>query len=94
MRALYRSLKESAQHKYYEPSDWQFARLTLHFVDDLLKQDKKSSMMLQTVNQMLTSLLLTEGERRRVRLEVERTQPTQLASVTTIADMYKKQLTN
>lgn len=69
---IYNSLKDSGQSKYYEPSDWQFARYTMHFVDQIVKTSKPSAMMLATINQMLSSLLMTEGDRRRVRIEVER----------------------
>lgn len=69
---LYQAMRDSAQSKYYEPSDWQYARMTLHFVDKLLWAEKPSAMMLASVNSMLTTLLLTEGDRRRVRMEVER----------------------
>ncbi|MEO6733765.1 MAG: hypothetical protein ABIN01_21255, partial [Ferruginibacter sp.] len=34
---FYESLTESAQARFYEPSDWQFARFTLHFADQLVK---------------------------------------------------------
>lgn len=71
---LYRSLNESAQKKYYEPSDWAHARFTLHFADKLLKSSRPSAQMLVAVNQSLSLLLMTEGDRRRVQLEVERTQ--------------------
>jgi len=70
---LYNSMKISAQSDYYEPTDWQFARLTLSVLNDYLKDSGPiSAMKLSAVNQMLTSLLLTEGDRRRVRIEVER----------------------
>lgn len=72
--SLFNSMKHSAQAKFYEPSDWEYARMTLHFVDKLLWAEKPSAMMLASVNTMLVPLLLTEGERRRVRLEVERNQ--------------------
>jgi len=71
---LYRSLSESAQSQFYEPSDWQYARFALHFANRLLKSPKPSGQMLASVNQMLTDLLVSEGSRRRVRLEVERNQ--------------------
>lgn len=91
---LYESLKESAQKQFYEPSDWQFARLTLHFVDKLVKRENPSAQMLASVNQMLTALLMTEGDRRRVRLEVERRQsnPDGDAQVLTMADLFKQRL--
>lgn len=74
VRDLYRSLTESAQNKYYEPSDWQYARLALHFADQLLKSERPNGQLLTTVNQMLNGLLVSEGDRRRVQLEIERNQ--------------------
>lgn len=74
---LYNSIKESAAVKFYEPTDWQFARLTLFALNQELIASRNhgnpmGAMKLTAINQMLSSLLLTEGERRRVRLEVER----------------------
>lgn len=72
IRAYWESLTESAQAQYYEPSDWQHARLTLYVLNDMLISGKIGSMKLAEVNKMLSALLVTEGDRRRVRLEVER----------------------
>lgn len=72
IRDFYESLKESAQAQYYEPSDWQFARFTMHFANKLVCSGKPSSQMLAAVNAALTNLLVSEGDRRRVRMEVER----------------------
>jgi hypothetical protein len=69
---LWESMRTSAQSKFYENSDWAYAKVTLFFLNDLLNAQKKSPMMLTAINQMLATLLLTEGERRRVRIEVER----------------------
>jgi hypothetical protein len=72
---LYESMRQSAQSRWYEPSDWQFARLAMHVLNDYLQEGGPiSAMKLASINTMLTSLLLTEGERRRVRIEVERNQ--------------------
>lgn len=73
---FWRALRESAQTKYYEPTDWQFARFTLHFANKLLMSSKPSSQMLKEVNSALSNLLVTEGDRRRVRMEIERTNST------------------
>lgn len=90
---MYESLRHSAQARFYEPSDWQHARFTLYFVNELLWQSKPSAMLLSSVNQMMTALLMTEGDRRRVRLEVERTQTdTGGAKVMSVADRFKQQL--
>ena len=86
---LWRSMAESAQSRYYEPSDWQFARFTLHFADGLVKSSRPSSQMLVAINSALSDLLLSEGQRRRVRLEIEREQTaTQVADV---AELFKQQ---
>lgn len=69
---LWNSLADSAQSKYYEPSDWEYARITLHFLDGLLWANKPSAQMAATVVSMMSNLLMTEGDRRRVRLEIER----------------------
>ncbi|QHB41186.1 terminase small subunit [Mycobacterium phage Chupacabra] len=90
VRDLYESLASSAQSRYYEPSDWQYARLALHFADQLLKSSKPNGQLLTTVNQMLTGLLVSEGDRRRVQLEVERTQAEGV--VVDVAAMFREQL--
>lgn len=69
---LWDSLADSAESQFYEPSDWQFARFVLHFADVLLKQAKPSAQLFQGVNSALGDLLVSEGSRRRLRLEVER----------------------
>lgn len=67
----YRSLAESGQAQYYEPSDWQAARLLAHELTRALKQ-KVSGQLLATIWSAMGDLLTTEGERRRVKLEVNR----------------------
>ena len=90
VRELYLSLKESAQSRYYEASDWAYAKFTLHFADYLLKSPRPSGQLLSTVQTMLTDLLLTEGARRRVRLEVERNQSE--GAVLDVADLFRARL--
>ncbi|WP_243727114.1 hypothetical protein [Actinocrispum wychmicini] len=87
---FYSSLKDSAQAQFYEPSDWQFARFTLHFANKLIQSARPSSQMLAAVNAALTELLVSEGARRRVRLEIEREQTT--ATVIDVAEMFRQQL--
>jgi hypothetical protein len=87
---LYLSLADSAQSRYYEPSDWQFARFALHFADVLLKSPRPSAQLLASVQTMLTDLLVSEGSRRRVRLEVERSQSG--GEVLDVADLFRQRL--
>lgn len=85
---FWESIGESAQSRYYEPSDWQYLRITLHFLNKLLNTGKPSAQMLTVVNQMLTDLLVSEGSRRRVRMEIER--ETTKDNVVNISDYFRE----
>lgn len=90
---LYESIRDSAQARYYEPSDWQYARLVMWELNTHLMQTKPSAMYLTAINSMLTSLLLTEGDRRRVRIEVERNSSGgEQGKVLEAADLFKQAL--
>lgn len=67
----YESLAISGQHKYYEPSDWAAAQL-LAAQMTLMLMSRPSPTMFAAVWSAMGDLLTTEGERRRVRLEVNR----------------------
>lgn len=86
---FYDSLKESAQAKYYEPSDWEYARYVMYFINKLLRhQGNPSAVMFAAINTALSNLLVTEGDRRRVRIEVER--DGKEADITDIASYFKE----
>ncbi|SIJ96044.1 Uncharacterised protein [Mycobacteroides abscessus subsp. abscessus] len=102
---FYESIRQSAQSNYYEPSDWQFARLTMYALNEELnavyqsgdnkgKKKPLGVMKLQVLNQMMSTLLLTEGDRRRVRMEIERNPgPTaEGGKVLTMADHFRQAL--
>jgi hypothetical protein len=94
VKDLWDAMRDSGQARFYEPSDWAYAKITLHFANKLLKARQPTAMMLASVNQMLTPLLLTEGERRRVRMEVERNKSGITGTVTdiSVADVYRERL--
>lgn len=92
VESLYKSLTLSAQRQYYEPSDWEYARFALHFADQLLKSEKPSAVMLASVTGMLNDLLVSEGDRRRVRMEIERNQNQDGGQVLDVADMFRQRL--
>ena len=75
-KSLGASLATSGQAEFYEPSDWAFA---FSLMDDLSyikkaqeRDERRPAQMLQTVYTAFERLLVTEGDRRRVRLELER----------------------
>jgi hypothetical protein len=72
-KGFWESLSESGQSQYYEPSDWMTALTALHLLDkQLASGERVSPTMVAAIWQMLTSIAVTEGERRRLRIEVER----------------------
>jgi hypothetical protein len=96
---LYESLKNSAQNRFYESSDWAYARLVMYALNEELTATWKdgspkpmSAVKLQVINQMMASLMMTEGERRRARLEIERDQTGASGEVVQISDLFKQRL--
>lgn len=75
-RRLWTALRESGQSAFYEPSDWAFA---YSLMDDLTyvktatdRGEKRPAVMLATVYSSLERLLVAEGDRRRLRMELMR----------------------
>lgn len=73
----YESLAQSAQCQFYEPSDWQAAYIAAEIMsDEFHKRDESGrlvrSTMITELRAFMDMLITTEGERRRVALELER----------------------
>lgn len=66
------SLAESGQSVFYEPSDWQQARVWAELLSRQLESGRPSSQMIAAWASGAAELLTTEGARRRARLELER----------------------
>jgi len=69
---FYESLQRSAYTKYYEPSDWEMARLACFLMNTIVTSPKPSSEMVKALQTLLSNLLVTEGDRRRLRIEITR----------------------
>lgn len=94
---MYESIRQSAAVKWYEPTDWQFARLALYTLNQELIASQHygkpvGAMKLTAINQMMSALLLTEGDRRRVRLEIERSGDSPTADVVDVTSILKQRL--
>lgn len=104
-KMLWDSMKKSGQADFYQQSDWAFA---YSLCDDLsyyknpgVSYNRKtgeeyvkprSGQMLQTIYAAMGSLLITEGDRRRVRIELHEPEPDKKpASVVAIAG-YRDEL--
>lgn len=81
-------LRRSGQAEFYEPSDWSVARLVVVAIDSFAA--KPAAMMLSSINSMMSNLLVTEGDRRRVRLELERAEPEGDGADVSQFDDYKR----
>lgn len=66
----YRSLATSGQAEFYADSDWQVALLCAEAIHLFMETGRAT--LLAEVTRMRSQLLDTEGDRRRVRLELER----------------------
>src|SRR2546421_8254983 len=70
--AMYSALGRSGQTIYMEPSDWEYARWTAWVMSKAAQ--KPTAMMILAVDKMLSNLMICEADRRRARVELERSQ--------------------
>lgn len=94
---MYQAMRDSASVKYFEPTDWAYARLTMLALNQELIASKQQgrpigAMKTTAINQMLSALLLTEGDRRRARLEIERAPAESSGKVLDVTDMLRQRL--
>jgi hypothetical protein len=79
--------------QYYQPSDWEHAYAWTQMWSEQLESGRPSAMFLATWDSAMGRLLVTEGDRRRVRIELERAgkgDPDAEAAVADIKDWRKK----
>jgi hypothetical protein len=87
----YESLTESDQSRFYQPSDWMTAQVIAEAIGDFAEQPRAS--MLSAILQGATVLLATEGDRRRLRLELTRkstSDPDEEAAVVALAEYQSR----
>lgn len=65
------TLAGSAQSRFFEPSDWWLAKLLAEAVDDYMA-GRRSATKLAEIRALATELMMSEGQRRRLRLEIDR----------------------
>lgn len=69
----YLSLRSSGQAQFYEPSDWAVARYAADLMSRVLQSERgPNGQLVAALNSVMSSLLTTEGDRRRARMELER----------------------
>lgn len=88
----YVGLQNSGIAEYYEQSDIEMARIIAGELSHYLKsyEGKRSAMMFAALMTAMSSLGVTEGDRRRMRIELEKPKEAKVsASVVAIADYQK-----
>ena len=71
-RAWFRSLGDSGQAQFYEPSDWQLAAVLAELLSKYLASSRPSAELLKAWLAGIDKLGATEGSRRRMRIEIDR----------------------
>lgn len=84
-RRLWDSMKTSGQASFYQNTDWAYAYFLMGEMTAYLNASKRSSMMLTAIMAAMTPLCLTEGDRRRVRIELTEPDTSQSAASEAIA---------
>lgn len=82
---FWEALRRSGQAQFYEASDWAAAELQVLAIDQFV--NKPSAMLLSAIQSGNAALLVTEGDRRRMRLELERAPDEVADESSTVAQM-------
>lgn len=100
-KMLWRALQTSGQADFYQDSDWIFA---YSLMEDLTRYKevqfdregrpyfKRSGQMLQTIYSAMERLLVTEGDRRRVRIELTEPESGEDKEADELMDEYQEGL--
>lgn len=96
-RDWYRAVVKSGMADYYEQSDWAMVLIIAEELDAYYKEaakpgGKRSAMMLATIFSAMESLGVTEGERRRMRIELDKPKEEETPLSVVAIDDYKKVL--
>ena len=100
-RMLWDGLVSSGQSDFYQQSDWAFAYslcedLSMYkkptIAKDGTEYHKRSGQMLQTIYSAMERLLVTEGDRRRARIELQKPVPEGPSASVSAIDDYKQRL--
>jgi len=92
---MYNSLRRSGQAAFFEASDWATAKLAAEATSRLLKADHFSAMLMAAIDGMWQRLLMTEGDRRRLGIELEKPKADAAAeAAVSDLDEYRARLTS
>lgn len=70
-RYVYDAFGKSGISEYAQNTDWAMAWLLAENVNHYLKDNRRSSMAMSEIRQMMSALSYTEGDRRRIGIELD-----------------------
>lgn len=91
-RRWYVALGESGQSRFYEPSDWAAAQYAAEAMSRNLSDGRFSAQLFTGIWSAMNDLLTTEGDRRRVRMELQRPTGGEGNEGVTVLDDYRAAL--
>lgn len=91
-RRLWDGCKTSGQSQYYQNSDWALLYSICDDLSEYKSSGKRSSMMATVIYSSLSTLLVSEGDRRRARLELQAPQVEQPDAALYAIDTYRSEL--
>lgn len=96
VRRLWDSLADSGQSAFYEPSDWAYAYFLLDEMSRYVENERQNGQVLSSLLTGLSNLLVTEGDRRRVSVELVRagSEEDEDAAMVAVMDEWRKDLTS
>ena len=90
-KMVWDSMLESGQTSFFESSDYAMLYLTCEGIDHWLEQGgRRSPELLRVLMQSMGSLLATEGDRRRLRIELEKPSPEDTSFEATLTNLFDK----
>lgn len=89
---LYESMASSGQADFYQDSDWAMAWSPCDDLSYYKRSTKRSGQMLQTIYSAMERLLVTEGDRRRVRIELQEAPPEADSAAVIAIATYREEL--
>lgn len=91
-RRIYDSIKTSGQSDFYQNSDWAYAWSVCDDLSNFKNMSRPSAQMAAVVYTALGNLLLTEGDRRRARIELEHPHEEEKPASVSLIEEYKQGL--
>lgn len=89
IQRIWAGLKKSVNVKFFEPVDWAYAILALEQWEDELRSGKPmGAMKLQALTSMLERVIITAGDRRKLKIEVDRS-TAEVEKKNKASDFYK-----